>query len=39
MAAVSALEPTLVVGTTVRLLVVDGDQRIERWLVAGVLPR
>jgi tetratricopeptide (TPR) repeat protein len=38
-AAVSALEPTLVVGTTVRLLVVDGDKRVERWLVAGVLPR
>lgn len=39
MAAVSALEPTLVVGTVVRLLVAEGDKRVERWLVAGVLPR
>lgn len=38
-AAVSAVEPTLVVGTVVRLLVVHGVESIERRLVAGVLPR
>lgn len=35
MAAFTTLQPTLAVGTPVRLLVVDGTATVERWLVAG----